>query len=192
MALYELNCRTLDKIIDDAERIFYEAKKSLRKWRREFYDENNLELEKIDEEKNADVMIKGLKGDIYAKVLGFYIKNILGAKVKYEQEIPCTKKVADLIIDGKISIEVKSRGMHGNESKACERFTQILAKNSIMKHCIVGFGVSPARHKKLVEEFEDNKLPIKYFIMSTNKQENKRSRCYDQFGELISFIKDAL
>ena len=133
----------LKNCIEEAEAILKEAKIRLK----DLYDDHDLAW--------TDVTLRGLKGDVYAKILGKYLEEKTGIKTEYEVDM-CkgTRMKADILFKG-VEIESKLQSYYDidsdRKSSLKSRWERTNKECPKLAHLVVVWNQHPKMAKRIRE-----------------------------------------
>jgi len=125
----------------EAEQLLEKAKEKLQR----FYSEHGLGWSKES--------IRGLKGDIYAKVLGKYLEKKTKKKAQYEKTISGRIR-ADILLD-KVEVESKVQGIFDLNIFE-RRWKRVNEKRPDLVHLVVGWRHNPIWAEKVRKVVGEN------------------------------------
>ena len=129
----------------------------------------------------------GLSGDIHSKVLGAYLKKALKRgrlEVCYEVTLSPTKLRADILIDGKITIESKAQGIFSLEDLK-ERWRKLVEKVPNMEHILVSWNHNASYVRKIREFIPESHH---YYFHDLSKDEDQPQ----ELGRLVRNLQEWL
>jgi len=120
--------KDLDQLFDDADRII----RSIKQCCKSIYDQNELDF--------GEYAFRPVEGDVYTKVLGRYLKLVLGQTAYYEAKLVGRTR-ADIQFGDKVPkvlIEVKSHGQFDSQALV-DRFKKLTSRYSTEQHIYIAF-----------------------------------------------------
>ncbi len=176
----------LKTMLDAVENIGIENKNAIKK----IYNSHDLKFpDKSQKEKAEEKFLRPIFGDIHTKVLGRYLKRVLGLNPKYETNIIEKRRFkADIEIQN-IIIEVKSHGMF-NMKTSEQRFETLVHARRDAKYIWVAFREREAYIKKTKDLL--NSIPVETFFFSSYKKKEKPTIRHKELKNLIDYIKTNL
>ena len=134
-------------------------------------------------------VMRNLSGDIHTKVLGVFVGKTLkeegaDANLSYEKTIPPTRLRADIVINGRITIESKAQGIF-DLKKLQQRWQKLSAKRPDMVHILVSWNHNSSYVKK-IREFILESQHYYFHNLSTHKNQPH------ELQRLIEYLKEGL